>query len=495
VPTDGAHRAIAAARCGAVRRVVFSAVQLWDVMVLVPLVVAGGIVLSAQVPQVMALLGPGVLAVTDRRFFLQAVAVSYGVLLAAVFGAFLLAVTVPRVLRPLVPPDVVHPLYGVRYWAHRVIGRLTNVRALTELVGDSSFVVGYLRAIGYRLTPVAQTGSNFGSAVKHDNPFLSAVGTGTVVADGLSFVNADHSSTSFRVSRVAVGRDNFLGNNIAYPAGGRTGDDCLLATKVMVPVDGEIREGVGLLGSPAFEIPRSVERDGRLELADPAELRRRLAEKNAHNVDTIALRLLTRWVHLLGLTVLAMVTADLYGQAGAALSALAACVVPLLSVGYFVLVERSVAGLKALVPDGCSIYDRAFWRHERHWKVPFTRYLQAVNGTPFKNLIWRALGVRTGHRVFDDGATIIEKSFVAIGDGATLNAGSVLQAHSQEDGAFKSDLVRIGARCTLGVGAFVHYGVVMGDGAVLAPDSFLMKGEEIPRLARWGGNPAKEMGT
>jgi acetyltransferase-like isoleucine patch superfamily enzyme len=36
----------------------------------------------------------------------------------------------------------------------------------------------------------------------------------------------------------------------------------------------------------------------------------------------------------------------------------------------------------------------------------------------------------------------------------------------------------------------VHYGVTMGDGVVLAPDSFLMKGEEVPPNAEWGGNPA-----
>ena len=35
--------------------------------------------------------------------------------------------------------------------------------------------------------------------------------------------------------------------------------------------------------------------------------------------------------------------------------------------------------------------------------------------------------------------------------------------------------------------------MTMGDGAVLAPDSFLMKGEEIPPGERWGGNPAREM--
>ncbi len=93
--------------------------------------------------------------------------------------------------------------------------------------------------------------------VQHENPYLSSVGSGTVVADGLSILNADFSSTSFRVSEVSIGRDNFLGNHIAYPAQGRTGDNCLLGTKVLVPIEGEVREGVGLLGSPSFEIPRS----------------------------------------------------------------------------------------------------------------------------------------------------------------------------------------------------------------------------------------------
>ena len=46
-----------------------------------------------------------------------------------------------------------------------------------------------------------------------------------------------------------------------------------------------------------------------------------------------------------------------------------------------------------------------------------------------------------------------EKTLVTIGDDATLNAGSIIQCHSQEDGAFKSDRTTIGAGGTLGVGA------------------------------------------
>src|SRR3954468_1395638 len=76
---------------------------------------------------------------------------------------------------------------------------------------------------------------------------------------------------------------------------GRTGDDCLLATRVMIPLDGPVREGVGLLGSPSFEIPRSVRSDRQLDV-DAEELRRGLHAKNIHNTVTIAMMLLSQLI-------------------------------------------------------------------------------------------------------------------------------------------------------------------------------------------------------
>ena len=160
---------------------------------------------------------------------------------------------------------------------------------------------------------------------------------------------------------------------------------------------------------------------------------------------------------------------------------------------YFALVERSLLRFRSLQAKYCSIYDPYFWRHERLWKVPAMEYLHAFDGTPFKNVIWRLLGVRIGRRVFDDGVYITERTLTTIGDDCVLNMWSKIQCHSQEDGTFKSDRSTLGAGCTLGVGAHVHYGVTMGDGSLLLPDSFLMKGEEVPAHARWGGNPAREM--
>jgi hypothetical protein len=72
-----------------------------------------------------------------------------------------------------------------------------------------------------------------------------------------------------------------------------------------------------------------------------------------------------------------------------------------------------------LQPPFCSIYDPAFWRHERFWKVPALSYIQVFNGTPFKNVVWRLLGVRLGRCVFDDGASMTERTLVTIGDHCT----------------------------------------------------------------------------
>jgi len=79
-----------------------------------------------------------------------------------------------------------------------------------------------------------------------------------------------------------------------------------------------------------------------------------------------------------------------------------------------------------------------------------------------------------------------------VGSYCTLAAGSIIQCHSLEDGAFKSDYTIIAAGSNVGSVAFVHYGVTMGENSALDADSFLMKGEHVPPGSRWGGNPAIE---
>ncbi|MFD7441647.1 Pls/PosA family non-ribosomal peptide synthetase [Streptomyces sp. NPDC059909] len=495
-PAKTDYRAVEPAACGTLRRALYSLWELTAILLLyLPLTVGGVSIVLTAVPQLNAVVTSGPPAFTSPAFFLEALIASLVAFFGGLLAALLIMNTLPRLLSLVIEPGRIYHLYGFHYGIQRAVARMTNLRFLVLLFGDSSAIVHYLRSLGYDLCRVQQTGSNFGSLVKHDTPYLSRVGTGTMVADGLSIINADFSSTSFRFTRASIGASSFLGNNIAYPSRARTGDNCLLATKVMVPIDGPVREGVGLLGSPSFEIPRTVLRDSKFDhLARGDELRRRLAAKNRHNAFTAGLFLQMQWFHFFVLALIATAAVDLYPFLGPVVFAAAGLLTLSFTVVFFALVERVVTGFHPLRPLYCSIYEPSFWGHERFWKLTTHRYMQVFNGTPFKTMVWRLLGVRIGRRVFDDGCSLVERTLVSIGDRCTLNAGTVIQCHSQEDGAFKSDRITIGQGVTLGVGAFVHYGTLINDEAQLAADSFLMKGEEVPSRARWGGNPAQEVG-
>lgn len=493
-PTDIEHIRVAPVAYGTLRRTWYGLATLIQLFFgYIPLAIGGLYMLFRQVPALGSRIGPDAVSPSAGALVADSLAVSFAVFFGFLVFGLLALCTLPRLAKLVIKPDRAYPLYGFRYAVHQATVRMTNVKFFPWLFGDSSYIVYFLRGLGYDLSKVEQTGSNFGTEVQHESPYLVSVGSGTMVADGLSIVNADYSSTSFQVSRVTIGRSNFLGNNIAYPVGGRTGENCLLATKVMIPLDGEIRQGVGLLGSPCFEIPRTVERDTRFDdLRSGDTLHNRLAAKNRYNLRSMALMLFARWLYVFAITLFGLATVDLYGVLGHVVIAGYLAFTLLFSALYYVLLERCITSFRALRPKLCSIYDPYFWWHERLWKVP-DRHLAVFNGTPFKSLIWRLLGVRVGRMVFDDGCYLTERTLATIGDGCTLNAGSKIQCHSQEDGTFKSDVSVLGAGCTLGVGSHVHYGVTMGDGAVLAADSFLMKGEEVPSYARWGGNPAVDM--
>lgn len=235
-------------------------------------------------------------------------------------------------------------------------------------------------------------------------------------------------------------------------------------------------------------------RDTRFQdLESDSELPRRLAAKNRHNAVTAALYLTARWIHVFAVVLIALGARAVYPSMGASAYALAGVLALLFTVVYFALIERAATGFKVQKSLYCSIYEPSFWQHERFWKLASVDFAQIFDGTPFKNVVWRMLGARIGKRVFDDGCFFPERTLVTIGDDCTLNAGTVVQCHSQEDGAFKSDRTTIGDGCTLGVNAFIHYGVTLEDRVQLGCDSFLMKGEQVPQEAQWAGNPARPL--
>ena len=413
------------------------------------------------------------------------------------FGGLLIGLPsvfiVPRLAQRFLEEGKTYPLFGFHYFMQRIVSTFSNAQIYNSIFGDSSFIIGYLRYVGWKLENVEQTGSNFGSNQKHDNPFMCEIGGGTMVSDGLSMINTHVSSTSFSLQKTRISESNYLGNGILYPPDGRTGPNCLLGTKVLVPIDGPVRENVGLLGSPSFEIPRIVDRDKILNASvSPTEQRRAIRAKNMHNLTTIGLFLASQWLYIfMSVLLFYIMISSYYASHGIFALLLTTAFQVLLSTAYIVFVVRASTGFKPLVPRIVTIYDGYFWRHERHWKLADSLVRNALGGTPFKNLILRLYGVKVGRMVYDGGSSMTEHSLTEIDDYACINEGCVLQAHSLEEGVFKSDFIKIGKGCSIGPSAFVHYGVSLGDYSILDADSFLMKGERLDPCTRWRGNPAK----
>lgn len=400
----------------------------------------------------------------------------------------------PRLLARFITPGRVYPLYGIHYFLLGWVRASSNSSTFNNIFGDSALITWFLQYVGWKLGTVKQTGSNFGSLQKHDVPFLTHVGSGTMVSDGLSVQNADFSATSFKVSETRIGDNNYLGNALYYPAGGRTGANVLIGTKTQVPIDGPIRENVGILGSPAFEIPRVVKRDTQFDhLATGEEFRRRLAAKTRSNIASMALYLLTRFIALyIGLLFFVVIISDppLEVPLRLVFGGIAAFIV--LS-AYALLVEWWTLRFRRLRPATMSIYDPDFWRHERHWKVSDTAFTSIFAGTPLKGIMWRLVGVKVGKKLFDDGASASERSMVELGDYVTLGSGAILQGHTLEEGTFKSGPIKVGDECTVGANTFINYDATMLKGSELKQDSFLMKGEQMPAGSVWGGNPARQL--
>src|SRR2546421_1645581 len=180
--TEVNYLRVAPARCGTLRRASFCAFTLLFVCLLyLPLMQGSLELLLAVAPSLGKVLDPTVPSVDAlplQALFIGALVISLIFFFGLVLVGPVVVVTGPRVLNRLLKPDTVYPLYGFHDRVHRVSARITTIRFFLHLFGDSSYIVHYLRGLGYHLSPVEQTGSNFGIALKQANPYLCSVGTG-----------------------------------------------------------------------------------------------------------------------------------------------------------------------------------------------------------------------------------------------------------------------------------------------------------------------------
>ena len=116
-------------------------------------------------------------------------------------------------------------------------------------------------------------------------------------------------------------------------------------------------------------------------------------------------------------------------------------------------------------------------------------FARTALGTPALNLWLRSLGARIGRGVWCETVWLPEADLVALGDGASVNRGCVLQTHLFHDRIMSMDTVTLGAGATLGPHGVILPAASIGAGATVGPAALVLRGDELPAGTRWTGNP------
>ena len=262
--TEVDYRAVDPARCGTGRRAAYTVQQLLNVLLLwVPLVVGGVDILLAEVPQLTSL-GSASLAFTSWTFYRDALAASLVLFFGFVLVGLLVVVTVPRVLNLFIKPDKVYRLYGFHYSVHRAIARMTNRKFFKRLFGDSSYIVHYLLLPRVQAFPGRADWVELRRGGEARDPVpesLSAAGRWSLAGcrSSMPTSRARPSGCPGRRSGHAVSS----GTRSPIPRRAGRATTACSRRRSWSRSTGRSAEGVGLLGSPSFEIPRTVERDNR----------------------------------------------------------------------------------------------------------------------------------------------------------------------------------------------------------------------------------------
>jgi non-ribosomal peptide synthetase-like protein len=377
-----------------------------------------------------------------------------------------------------------------------VVGRWTagyfRVWAKTDLLrkaGDwlsGTLLWGmWLRAAGMRVGRDSEI-----STIIDVVPELVSIGDSTFCADGIYLGGPRVHRGTVTLAETRLGRGLFLGNHVVIPAGVNVPDDVLLG--VCTVAHHGIEPGSAWFGHPPFRLSRPAQ-----PKLDPSLTHR-----------PSLLRLVNRWFWELGRFAIpvapalaALELARLFAAAHDRYSewAMALLVMPALVAAGATAMCALVLAMKWLLLGRVRPGEHALWScwcsrwdfHYTLWDRLATPVLSRLEGTLLLGWYLRATGMRIGKRVVlgPGFAQVVDPDMIQIDDDATVHA--LFQAHTFEDRLLKIDRVRIRARANVGSGAVVFYGVDIGEGASVAPQSVIMKRERLAAGGHYEGCPSQ----
>ncbi|WP_330329276.1 amino acid adenylation domain-containing protein [Streptomyces sp. NBC_00536] len=396
-------------------------------------------------------------------------------------GWILTVAAVVRLLgRGITPGD--HPADGGVAWrvwlVHRLLG---GARASLFPLYAGLATPLWLRLLG------ARVGRRTEISTVLTLPSLLTVEDGAFLADDVLAAPYELRGGRMRLGAVRIGRRAFVGNSGIVGPGRTVPDHALIGVLSDAPRRSE--PGTSWLGRPTMPLPRVADTPdaGRtFEPAAPLVLARGLVEL-CRLVPLMCGLALAEGVLLAqqnaldsgGLWLAALVGAPLLLAAGVA-AALTATAAKWMLVGRFRVTER-------------PLWSSFVWRNELYdtfveslavpWLAgPFT-------GTPVLNWWLRSLGARIGRGVWCDTHWLPETDLIALGAGATVNRGCVLQTHLFHDRIMRMDTVDLAEGASLGPHSIVLPGSAVGAHASVGASSLVMRGETVPPATHWAGNP------
>lgn len=398
-----------------------------------------------------------------------------------VLGVLVLA-TVRLASRGLAPG--VYPVRGrvaLQVWLTMRV--LDESRTWLFPLYSSQLTPTWLRLLGARI------GTDVEASTVLMIPALTHVNDLAFLADDTLIGGYELGGGWLRVERVKIGKRAFVGNSGMAAPGRKVPKRALVAVLSAAPQRKDARAGASWLGSPPAALRRTAQSGTddrtyspptRLKLARALwELARIVpvaASMTLHVVvGTLTLGVLVETSFLVALPVLAALLVATGAVAG--LAAVAA---------KWVLVGRIRTGTHPL-------WSSFVWRNEL--ADTFVEVLAApwllrqVTGTPVLSMWFRLMGSKVGRGVWCETYWLPEADLVELGDGATVNQGSVVQTHLFHDRLLATDRVRIRAGATLGPNSVILPAATLGRHATVGPVSLVMRGESVPDKTVWIGNP------
>ncbi len=393
-----------------------------------------------------------------------------------------LVLAVVRLAAPFVAPGH-HPVQsreGLATWA--TVRVLDEARTWLFPLYSGWLTPAWLRMLG------ADIGRDAEASTVLLIPKLSKVGDGAFLADDTLLGGYELGGGWLRVDEVQVGKHAFLGNSGMAAPGRKVPKGGLVAVLSAAPRRIEAKKRTSWIGSPPAQLRRAENTaDDALTYHPGRTLRVRRALVEAARIVPV----------MLSMALAATVCWALLGLAATSWwLALGASGVVLIAAGLVAAAATTVAkdALVGRVREGeHPLWSSFVWRGEladtfveslaAGWFVRWTL------GTPLLNAWLRTLGARIGRGVWCESHWLPEPDLVELRDGATVNAGCVVQTHLFHDRVLSLGRVSLRQGATLGPHGVILPGSTIGRHATIGPASLVMRGESVPPRTRWIGNP------